>query len=304
MREYFRDLQSVAIRFSAKGLLYCQVLLPGEKVLHLINTHLQAGTGGQMISPSSYCSRLLGWCADVSPLENKYERVRKQQIEMIGEFIEKILESSKMNPFDAPLLLCGDFNINARFTTAHTQERQEREAEKRREDQFNANSQKEIHAKEYVECMTTLKKHCTRVNGKISKNSVYSIKDPLYEHCGYHPVTFGDGPEDLDTDITSTNTGGKDAVIVGRALNKKFDTALTLLSERNTKQRLDYMFWISTQPTSDPHAAILKLIPPPCLKTESMKVAPIYVPEGLPNIPQSLTQLSDHYGVEGSLELF
>ena len=272
-------------------------------MLHLVNTHLQAGAGGQIVSPSSYCSRLLGWCADVAPLENKYERVRKQQIEMIGEFIEKILESPRMNPFDAPLLLCGDFNINARFTTVHTQEGQEREAEKRREDRFHANSQEEIHAKEYVECMTTLKKHCTRVHGKISKNSVYSIKDPLYEHYGYHPVTFGDGPEDLDTDKTSTNTGEEDTALIGPAVSKKFDTALTLLSERNTKQRLDYMLWISTQPSSDPHTAILQLIPPPCLSAESIKVAPIYVPEGLLDIPQSLTQLSDHYGLEGSLEL-
>ncbi|KAL0476713.1 hypothetical protein AKO1_006160 [Acrasis kona] len=127
--------------WSTKGAISALVSVPTEdehdeiKML-IVNTHTQA---------------------EYSTEDPKYYDIQRKQIEEVRQFI---IKKHKQFP-KAPIILCGDFNINARTSALSTGE-------------------------DSTEAYKTL---VSRLNFEEGEE----WKDLIYEKMGHHPVTFGDG---------------------------------------------------------------------------------------------------------------
>jgi len=79
-------------KFVTKGVLYAKVKIDSSYV-HIFNTHLQASYGHEF---------------DFGP--NHYANTRKKQLKKMAEFVQRVTSKDHF-----PILLAGDFNVNARI---------------------------------------------------------------------------------------------------------------------------------------------------------------------------------------------
>lgn len=85
------DKGSHSDKFVTKGVLYAKVKVDSSYV-HIFNTHLQASYGHEF---------------DFTP--NHYASIRKKQLKKLAEFVQRVTSKDHY-----PILLVGDFNVNAR----------------------------------------------------------------------------------------------------------------------------------------------------------------------------------------------
>jgi len=129
------DKGSQADRFVTKGVLYAKVKI-GSSYVHVFNTHMQASYGYEF-----------DWSGS-----NPYTAIRQKQLKRLASFVETVTCKDKF-----PVLLMGDFNVNARVSP---------------DDGADSN--------EYIEMM------------QILQSPSYKVVDILKEHHGgEHPVTYG-----------------------------------------------------------------------------------------------------------------
>jgi endonuclease/exonuclease/phosphatase family metal-dependent hydrolase len=141
-------------RFAAKGFLYAKVLLPGDKLMHLMNTHLQAGSQ--------------------HPAEDRldcYGEIRRQQLQKLVDFIAQKLQEESFK--EMPFLICGDLNINARLQLPQKSDSLDIYLEDPATPSF-----------EYSQMMALF-------NEKIAAALQYEMSDILYDKLQRHPITFG-----------------------------------------------------------------------------------------------------------------
>eukprot|EP01119_Soliformovum_irregulare_P009773 TRINITY_DN2350_c0_g1_i1.p1 TRINITY_DN2350_c0_g1~~TRINITY_DN2350_c0_g1_i1.p1 ORF type:complete len:278 (+),score=79.02 TRINITY_DN2350_c0_g1_i1:523-1356(+) len=127
-------MQSDAL--ATKGVLYAKIQLSQKMFIHVFNTHLQASYN----DPSSL------------KLGDKYIKIRTNQLTTMREFVYQ-----KTKDDQHPIILLGDFNVDARHETDHTQE-----------------------SDEYHIMLKTLAGDC------------FHVTDVLKDHLGHHPATVGD----------------------------------------------------------------------------------------------------------------
>jgi len=133
-KEMVFDSGSHSDRFVTKGVLYAKIKV-GASYVHVFNTHLQASYGYEF---------------DFSG--NPYSEIRKKQLKKLAEFVQSI--TSKDN---YPVLVTGDFNVNARAAPGDGTD-----------------------SREYTEMLTIL------------QHPTYKIVDLLKDHNGgKHPITYG-----------------------------------------------------------------------------------------------------------------
>jgi endonuclease/exonuclease/phosphatase family metal-dependent hydrolase len=127
------DKGSHSDKFVTKGVLYAKIKVDSSYV-HVFNTHLQASYGHEFnFAPNTYAS------------------TRKKQLKKMAEFIQRVTSKDHY-----PILLAGDFNVNARSAP-------------------NDGSD----SKEYTEMLELL------------HHESYTIVDILKEHNGgMHPETY------------------------------------------------------------------------------------------------------------------
>lgn len=160
----------VTIRLASKSFLHAEILLPGEKIIHLITTHLQS------TPPSSKDS-------------SKYKKIRDSQCKAIREYIYEFIIKDPEIHHD-PILLVGDLNIDGR--ASHDSE------------------YKEIFQKYFSEFTDLLLKPCSRepleaqlsnvkICDKMLQTPVHSTetKEDGSPGTHSHSVTYGDGPNTL-----------------------------------------------------------------------------------------------------------
>lgn len=128
------DKGSHSDAFVTKGVLYAKIKVDASYI-HVFNTHLQASYGHEFNFE-----------------ENTYSTIRKKQLKKFAGFIQRV--TSKDN---YPILLAGDFNVNARSAPGSG-----------------------VDSKEYTEMLALL------------QHTSYKIVDLLKEHNdGEHPITYG-----------------------------------------------------------------------------------------------------------------
>lgn len=131
-RELVFDKGVASDGFVTKGVLYAKVKIGGSYV-HVFNTHMQASYGYEFKE------------------SDPYALIRRKQINQVASFIAKIALDD-----DHPILVMGDFNVNA---IRHPEEGGE--------------------SKEYLEMMSSL-----------SSDGLFSVIDIHKEHYkGKHPIT-------------------------------------------------------------------------------------------------------------------
>jgi len=120
-------------RFVNKGALYAKVQVKGSYI-HVFNTHLQASYGFEF-----------------DPINNPYSGLRSRQLRQLTTFIESVTANDEF-----PIMVMGDFNVNARFAPDNGEDSQE-----------------------YIDMM------------KILKSEFYEIVDLHRDgNGGSHPITY------------------------------------------------------------------------------------------------------------------
>lgn len=133
-QEIMFDKGSHSDAFVTKGVLYAKIKVDTSYV-HVFNTHLQASYGYEFNFE-----------------ENTYSTIRKKQLKKLAAFIQRVTSKDTY-----PILLAGDFNVNARSTPDSG-----------------------VDSKEYTDMLALL------------HNASYKIVDLLKEHNnGEHPITYG-----------------------------------------------------------------------------------------------------------------
>jgi len=133
-KEMIFDAGSHSDRFVTKGVLYAKVKV-GSSYIHVFNTHLQASYGYEFNFAS-----------------NPYTDIRHRQIKKLAHFVQSVTSKDHY-----PIMLTGDFNVNARAAPGDGTD-----------------------SKEYSEMLELL------------HHASYKIVDILKEHNdGKHPVTYG-----------------------------------------------------------------------------------------------------------------
>jgi len=127
------DKGSHSDKFVTKGVLYAKIKVDSSYI-HVFNTHLQASYGYEFDFSS-----------------NPYSNIRKKQLKKFAEFVQRVTAKDSY-----PILLAGDFNVNAR-----------------------AGPEDGSDSKEYTEML------------EILQHASYKIIDLLKEHNdGKHPTTY------------------------------------------------------------------------------------------------------------------
>jgi endonuclease/exonuclease/phosphatase family metal-dependent hydrolase len=133
-QEIIFDKGSHSDSFVTKGVLYAKLKVESSFV-HVFNTHLQASYG--------YEFDFTG---------NPYSNIRKKQLKKLAEFVQRVTANDNY-----PILLAGDFNVNARVGPEDGSD-----------------------SKEYTDMLELL------------QHQSYKTVDILKEHNGgTHPVTYG-----------------------------------------------------------------------------------------------------------------
>ena len=139
---------AMADRIALKGTLYAKIAIRPSSFIHVFATHLQSSVRTS------------------SSIDDLTVAVRNHQVQELRDFmIAKQLHGCKAS---GPVVLLGDFNVNARGTTSGTE----------------AQSQ---HSIEYEYLMSTLR--CEDLGLR------FQVRDLVFEKLGHHPVTFGDSDE-------------------------------------------------------------------------------------------------------------
>lgn len=133
-QELVFDKGSHSDAFVTKGVLYAKLRV-GSSYVHVFNTHLQASYGHEF-----------------EATDNTYTIIRKKQLKKFAAFVQRVTANDNY-----PILLAGDFNVNARV--AH-------------DDGSDS--------KEYTDMLESL------------RHTSYKVVDILKEHNGgSHPITYG-----------------------------------------------------------------------------------------------------------------
>jgi len=133
-QEVVFDKGSHSDQFVTKGVLYAKIQV-GSSFVHVFNTHLQASYGYEFDFDN-----------------NPYTPVRHRQLKKLVDFVKRVTAKDNY-----PIMLAGDFNVNARVTPDDGSD-----------------------SKEYLEML------------QILHESSYRVVDILKEHHGgKHPVTYG-----------------------------------------------------------------------------------------------------------------
>lgn len=129
------DKGSQSDRFVTKGVLYAKIKI-GSSYVHVFNTHMQASYGYEF-----------DWSGS-----NPYTPIRQKQLKKMASFIDRVTCKDKF-----PILIMGDFNVNARVSPDDGAD-----------------------SSEYIEMMRLL------------QSPSYKVVDILKEqHGNEHPVTYG-----------------------------------------------------------------------------------------------------------------
>lgn len=133
-REIVFDQGAHSDKFVTKGVLYAKIKV-GSSFVHVFNTHLQASYGNEFNYEN-----------------NTYTPIRNRQLKQLANFVKSVTSKD-----DYPIMLAGDFNVNARVAPDDGSD-----------------------SREYLEMI------------QILQASSYQVIDILKEHHGgEHPVTYG-----------------------------------------------------------------------------------------------------------------
>lgn len=138
----------------------------------------------------------------------KYEKVRKVQLQTLRDFMYGKLEQD-----NSPVILLGDFNVDARPEIAKDTENKDA-VDVEKEDVEKEDDEKDVkHSDEYKKMLDAI------------SNEDFTMVDLLYEHQQCHPPTVGD--------VIKVN---------GEEIPKEIH--LTSSTDQKLQKRLDYIFWI------------------------------------------------------------
>ncbi|KAJ2719430.1 hypothetical protein GGI07_005209, partial [Coemansia sp. Benny D115] len=234
-----------------KGVMYAKVEVRGEgggvSHAHVFTTHTQASYGEVVITQPDVKRRLA-------------------QLHEFHGFLERVLPKHRAK--GEPVVLTGDFNVDARSHVLSSPE----EFKYEREVEDGANTSDEGKA-----MMAVLRGHGIdpRVLGPDNQDTfkgdvVYEFHDALKERLGYHPVTFGNIVVDSDGAV------------------RPRETVLTTMHDNMVMHSIDYVLWYNPDAAEQENGAVAEIV--------DVGVTPNFTPG------KEFTQISDHYGVSAEIK--